>query len=321
MSRQEKHVMWGIGLTDEDAAFIAECAGKGWRLTAFNPEASLSGKEFERDDPYLMWVAQPFWAHTGEIVRQHSPQLGLIPHILILDADETRSDLAAGPSPFILSRPLLRAQVLESLNKAAEARALYADLLCMTRELLIDRDLLENKRATLSFLTNFLAGVAEVSTPEEILNTLYKNITLLLPVTAVHGAFWHELEPKLFLAIQENNEAEKAWRSLFADAASKLAPTACALLHEIACINRLDQSPEATAALPEKQRVYLMPLSCGGKSDGVIAILAKKKLSLGKDQAAALRAATQHAAIALRRAYSVRAENAQPGQAFSAASL
>ncbi len=321
MSRQEKHVMWSIGLTDEDAAFIAGCAGKGWGLTAFTVEASPSGLEFERDSPYLAWVAQSAWARTGEIVRQHFPHLGLLPHILILDADEDRSDLAAGPSPYILSRPLRRTQVLESLSKAVETRALHTDLLCMTRELLIDRDLLENKSATLSFLTAFLTDVAETSEPEKILNALHKNIAQLLPVTAVHGALWRDSAPELFLAVQANSAAEEAWRSLFADAARKLAPADCALLIETARVNRLDQSSEAAAALPEKQRVYLIPLSRGGKSDGVIAILAKNKPSLGKDQAAALRAATQHAALAMRRALSARAESAWCDSDFSAAAL
>lgn len=308
MSRQAKsRIMWSIGLPPEEAEFIAGCAGDSWRLTAFELPKLPSQQEFDTDAPFFIWIAQAAWHAVGEAARDSMQYLGLVPHVLVLD-DATGSlpDLAEGPSPYIITRPLVRRQVLESINKSVEARTLYSDMLCMTRELLLERELLAGKNATLSFLVTFLAQTAEGLEPEDIFSAAYANLPSLLPVTALHGVSWQGMRHdrknclEFFLATDPESNAEQSWRTLLLETAQKLNPSLHSICLEATRVTRLSQSAEARLALPEKQRVYLMPLVCGSETTGAMAILTQNRPQLGKDQATALRSAMQHAALALR---------------------
>ena len=304
--------MWSVGLDTCDSAFLAECAGKGWQIRSFDSGDQIEG--WDHDRPAIVWVSQKAWKSMGDAAIA-----GLcddeIPHILLLDETDDpakNGGLENGPSPYILRKPLFRAQVLECLDRAIEASSRYSDMLGMTKELLIERELLESKNATLSFLVTFLAQANGATGPEDIFKATFESLHLLLPVVAVHGVIWQSGSNsglEYFLATKPDSNAERTWQQTLHDAACKLNPALpafSAIQTKGASITRLEQSPEAERALPAKQMTYLMPLSCGNETIGIFAIRTSEKPHMGKDQATALNSAMQHASLAMRSALRLR---------------
>lgn len=316
MKKTPQHAMWTMGLSEADAGLLAAHAGSDYRIVALPPGRAPSALEMERDDPCLFWLTSEAWTAIASQREGKSQHLDLVPRVLVLEPGYSREEIErALDSSFtdVIKPPLTRARVLDVLRRAVETRNLYHDILRMTREIFLEREMLARKNDTLSFLVTFLTRATESLDPAEILGKVREDLSLLLPVTAVHGIFWPPvpeggaLEAELFVATAPDCPVNVQWVDLLLESARRLgnAPVAgYRVTHVSGMAEPLDAAGCAVdpGQPPVPGRVILMPLRTGTEAMGALAILTDGSQTMGKDQAQALDSAMKHLALALKNA-------------------
>jgi hypothetical protein len=58
----------------------------------------------------------------------------------------------------VLRRPLAEPKIIDTMRKAGEVHSLYEDIMRMTREIALEREILSRKTDYLLFLNRFMAG-------------------------------------------------------------------------------------------------------------------------------------------------------------------
>ena len=185
----------------------------------------------------------------------------------------------------------------------------------MTREILLDRELLTRKSDVFAFLRDFIVRVSKGTDTAHILAEARDALCSLLPVTAMHAAVWGperdgSVPMHLYLdaereknAVAHVSPAVRAWTELLLGTATALAPfggaTPALRTHYT---GNADVSGALTEAdlLPDMRRTVLLPLCAGGLFCGVLALLLERECPVGRDQVSALDAATTHLAVLLR---------------------
>ena len=90
----------------------------------------------------------------------------------------------------ILTIPVQKQQVLSLVQRASELFEFYLDVLKMTREISLEREILARKNALLSFLNRVLAKVNECLEVEKVFKIAQEELRAILPVESIGGVFW-----------------------------------------------------------------------------------------------------------------------------------
>ena len=307
---------WGIGLKPEQAAFLRRALGREHELVLL-PSGSLSGSLNGADDTSLLDSSQPFvlWMSSAcakeleqasDAVVQH---LAAAPKVLLLDSGYSLEDFESADDygfTDILRPALSRERVADIMRRSLETHALHHDMECMTREILLERELLERKNEILEFLVGFLANATESLDLTYLLQTAYSGLKKLLPVRAMHAVLWEhseECSPLLSLHIcaPEGSSAHQAWRETLLEHARHMIGPAFAVT-EISRLHLQDQSKQWAARLPDEKNILALPLICGSEHLGVLMLVTSMERHLGRDQALALDSAIRHFALSLKNA-------------------
>lgn len=302
------HLMWSIGLNDMDAARIREFAGSGYTMTGFPAGTLPTADDIEREAPCIIWVAASAREALAAHPRQMRQHLELVPRALVLDASYTQNDLELALDldfSEIVRQPISRKRVLTALRRAVETRNVHQDILRMTREILLERELLARKNDLLSFVVTFLTRTSESLDIPAILTNACEGFGKLLPVTGLHAILWapppaggapHPVDAELFLSAPQHSSEQAAWTGLLLESARRLTR------HEVSGYRtvRLDHAEPASAPAPGK--VMMLPLGSGKDAFGSIGIALSESPALGRDQAQALDSAMRHLTLALRNA-------------------
>lgn len=316
MKKTSQHTMWTMGLSEADVGLLAAHAGRDYRIITLPPGHMPSSLEMEHDDPCLFWLTSDTWHSLASRCKNSLQHLDLIPRVLVLEAGYTRDEIErALDSSFtdVIKPPLTRARVLDVLRRAVETRNLYQDILRMTREIFLEREMLARKNDILSFLVTFLTRATESLDPTAILGNAREDLALLLPVTAMHAIFWPPapdggaLEAELFVGAALDEQVNVEWVDLLLEAARRLgnAPVAG---YRITQVSGMAQRTDPTGLVPESTpgprpgQVILMPLRTATETLGALAILTNPGQTLGRDQAQALDSAMKHLSLALKNA-------------------
>jgi len=301
-------LLWGLGLNDIERRRIMSGASTGYILRDWPAEAPPTAEDVERDRPFMVFIPSRVWTvlppelHAG-ILRMEPLQKVLLiePNHPVLDyADLLDRDFLS-----LLSSPLTEEKVRGVLERAAEAAAIYGDILRMTREIALEREILTFKTDALVFLNRTLSRAVESLNPATILAQAREDLNMLLPVAAVQGAFWNTpgggaAEAELFLCFQEQAAAQDQWVEFLLKSAGKLSG---APMHGYQLTFLMDgAAPEAGDLAPRPGRVVLLPLKAGGQTFGCLALLLAGEARLGKDQREVLHSAINHLALALKNA-------------------
>lgn len=300
-----QHLMWNIGLSDLDAARISEFAGSGYTMQSVPADALPSPDDLEREAPCIIWVAASAQEALAAHPRQLRQHLELVPRALVLDVSYTQHDLEQALDldfSEIVRRPISRKRVLTVLRRAVETRNVHQDILRMTKEILLERELLARKNDLLSFVVTFLTRTTESLDISDILINAREGFGKLLPVTGLHAIIWppsptegaHDAE--LFIGAHRQTEPHAAWTRLLLESAHRLAR------HDVAEYRTTALTHGEPSPLPEAGRVMMLPLGNGGNTFGAIAIALADTPALGKDQAQALDSVMRHLTLALRNA-------------------
>ncbi len=308
MPTNDAHTLfWGLGLSDLDRKRI-EGAVPGCRLRNW-PEAALPGEsDMDEETPFLIWIPLRVWDRLDEAGRAAILEWDPPQKVLLMDdggeADlETFIDLGFLT---VLRRPLADAKITEAVRKGGEVHALYEDIMRMTREIALEREILSRKTDYLLFLNRFMARVSESLNPATIISQARKDLSELLPVVAAQGIFWHDLggefvESEIFLALHEDNALQEQWIEILLESASRLSGTRVES-YQMTYLMDGEAVAEEADLTPRDGRLIMLPLKAGGQDFGCLALLTSETVRLTRQQRDVLHSAVSHMGLALKNA-------------------
>lgn len=306
MRGNAKKVMWGLGLEAEDKALIYRVGEANFTLISHPLGVIPDAAAMDNDEPCLVWLSKEAWDDLKTKPANSARHLEIVPRVLLLGGEYSMAELEeALDNGFtdVIKPPLTESRIKDVLLRTVETHNLYHDIIRMTREICLERELLERKNDILSFIVSFLARATESLDPLEILQGAQQELASLLSVSAINAACWtagsgEMIETTLYIAAQEQHPAHKEWITLLLGSAEKLSGKQVCK-HTI---EYLTPAEDITSLMPEVGKIAILPLKTAGETIGALALLAKDDLHLGKDQVQILKSAMQHLALALKNA-------------------
>lgn len=308
-TRMRTHCMWCLGLDAKEVELVRSAMGRTHHLMVLSEEVEPTHADAERDEPVLVWIGKRFWARA----RAADPAFRFMDHlsrVLVLPVDSSREDLeaalAGGFQDVLYGMPTVE-RIHEVLRRSLEVSNIYEDMERMTKELLLNRELLMRKDDVFGFLHEFVTRVSKCESTQTILEAARLVIADLLPLGAMHLAVWKQqsegVAMQLFLDSSGNEEdtGSRTWSDLLLSTAAALAPGMGANLRITTHYN--EQATDVAApASPDSRRTLLLPLCTGGTFCGVMALFLNREYPLSRDQVLSLDAAMNHLALNLHNA-------------------
>lgn len=298
---------WGIGLNDEQRSFLRNTFGEEHELVSLAPGdmQTMSFEDVPR--PFALWMASSCGrelAHLPDALARH---IATIPRALLLSPGYSLEDFESACDcgvTDILRPPLSRERIADIMCRSLEAHALQYDMECMTREILLERELLERKNEILSFLVGFLADTTKSLDLGCLLQKAYANLAKFLPVCGMHAVLWERGNKdsalvSLHICAPEKSKAHEAWRETLLEHARRSVGPAPAVT-EINQLRLPDQKEQW--AMPGEHSLLTLPLVCDNESLGLLILMGTMERHLGRDQAMALDSAIQHFSLSVKNA-------------------
>ncbi len=304
----DSQILWGLGLSEEQTQNLRSLAGPDYVLRTWPADAlpdfhAIGGA----DSPHLICLSIAGCRAFAARPASQTGHLELVPKMLLLEENAGPDDLEKAldfGEADIIRPPLTPKRLAACLRRAAEAAALHRDIQNMTREIFLDRELLERKNNTLRFLVNFLTSTAESFAENEILTKAYVCLQHLFPVLGMHAALFEESDDgeilaDLYVAAPKNHAAQRSWRDLLLECAD----SACSgkTVHPTTTQLLLPGASRNTAR-PGDGHLLTLPLIVGKETLGVVLLLTSMERNLGRDETMALDSALRHLALSLKNA-------------------
>ncbi|NJB66927.1 diguanylate cyclase (GGDEF)-like protein [Desulfobaculum xiamenense] len=302
-------LLWGFGLNDIDRKKIETASGSGYELRNWTPDALPQAGDVERDEPLVLWIPIASWDALDTTRREEILGWDSVQKVLLQNG--TGSDVS--PEAYVdmgflsvLGAPLRPAAISDALLKAIEVRNLYDDIMRMTREISLEREILARKNDYLLFLNRVMARAVESLNPATIITQARQDLNMLFPVSAAQCIFWHEtgresVEAELFLAFHEHSDIQEAWVELLLKTAAKLS-TAHVDSYQLTFLLDAAATDDGVDLSPRPGQVILLPLKAGGRDFGCLALLTPEQVRLGREQRDVLHSAANHLGLALKNA-------------------
>lgn len=310
MTAQERpETVWGIGLIATNEADIAQALGSGYVLRNFSSDIPPKSRDLAKDAPLAAFVAREAWEALPRRTKNLIAEWDIPQRVLVLEADHAPEDFQEAMDAGFLTAmpaPLSPKRVRDVIFKAKEVKSLSDDIFRMTREIMLERELLARKTALVLFLNQILTRATESLDAPVILGHARQDLEILLPITALAAITWHApdtsgLVADIYLEPDLSDQEEEAWiEHLLAKAAAHAARSVGD--YRLTYISDKVEGLERPAAPLVPERLIVLPLRAGGQVFGCLAIERGPGRALGKDQVQALHAAVNHLALALRNA-------------------
>jgi diguanylate cyclase (GGDEF)-like protein len=304
-------ICWGFGLSPEQELLLRHCLGDKSILTLWSVARMPDPQEMETATPCLLWLSSQGQRQLAALPEGQTRLLECLPKALLLDDAYSPADLEnacdAGITEIV--RPTLtRARAGEIVRRALAAQTLHDDMYCMTREIVLERELLERKNEILTFLVNFLTTTSHSMDLNHILQTTFTSLGRLFPVHTLNAIIWRpeayeaNHPVSLYVAAPESSSAFFPWRETLLEQARLLTGSACAVENTFL----LDLSGQKNArpeASPQDGHLLFLPIATGAETFGVIVLLTDLNRNLGRDQNLALESAMRHLGLILKNLY------------------
>ena len=303
---QKKHLLWGIGLSCRQKDKLREIAGSRFTVRC-RQKGGLPDMETPGELPCLICFSLDALRRHAALPEEDARHLELIPKVLLLEANApaaaVEEAVELGVSD-IIRMPFTQQRMETTLRKAVETASLNHDILGMTREILLTREVLERKDDILNFLITFLRTTAEYDEEPEILRASFTGLNRLFPVLSLHAALVGEmdsggLQADLFIACQKNKPAYNQWRALLLDGLCQHIPNArvepATTPISLPLFGKLPPAPN-------EGHILTLPLGNGKNSLGILMLQTRLERSLSRDQTTALDSAIKHLFLILRNA-------------------
>lgn len=300
-------LIWGLGLDEGFVLEITDALGSGYQVRNWPVDALPSKRDMDKASPLAVWITLTVWNALPPTSRRHLRDWELTQRVLVLDGPQDGPDveeiLELG---FLtaLTPPVSANKIRDAVFRAKEVRGLYDDIFSMTREIMLERELLARKTDQILFLNTLLARASQSLDPGVILSNAREDLGLLFPLSGLQGVFWQpgedgRLEAELFLERDQDTHSRQLWVENLLENAARLAggPVEAFIVEHLA-----QAAPETRLPEPGRDTAILLPLKVAGNAFGCLAIAKSEAVRLGKDQSTSLCAARNHLALALRNA-------------------
>ncbi|CAK7064766.1 MAG: hypothetical protein DELT_01597 [Desulfovibrio sp.] len=303
-----KQTIWGMGLSETAVEEMRALTGPAYVLQVweegtqpdFSDSATLQA-------PCLICFGLDACRDFARLPYEQTAFLDLTPKAVFLDQNapqealEAAIDLGVGD---IIRMPLSKARFGATLRKAAEAAALQRDIQNMAREVFIERELLERKNETLSFLVNFLTNTSDCFDESELLLKAYACLQHLFPVVTMNAALLTRgdndaMTADFYIAAPPKTDAHDAWRDRLFETAQSMnafSPVTPTTMHLPL------PGADAAFASPADGHILTLPVHMGSELQFFLMLLTPMERNLSRDQAQALDSALRHMALSLKNA-------------------
>ena len=308
---QKKTLMssYGIGLSAKQAAMLRDCLGDDHHLVLHTMEDMTSTRNAGNDNPCVLWISSRLSREFCKLPPHELHRFEQMPKAILLEEDYSLADFESACDlgvTEIVRPPYTRERVSEIMRRALEVQSVHHDLNCMTREILLERELLERKNELLSFLVNFLTNTTESLDLDYILQTAYSGLGKLLPLRSMHVALWEQEgrnphSVSLYVCASERSKAHGLWHDTLLNQA-RHAIGADFSIAEIQRLHLHDQPKEWANITPEEGTIIHLPIINGHEQLGILLLLTSMERHLGRDQALALDSAMRHFALSIKNA-------------------
>lgn len=303
---------WGIGLSREQAALLRETLGEDHELVLYPAVAGNNAEHgfFPGEPaPHVVWVSSGVCKNLASLPQAlaHHSEPALI--VMLLDDDYTLEDFECacdnGISE-IIRPPVTSGRIMEIMRRAMEVRAVHTDMDSMTREIILERELLERKNEILGFLVNFLTNTTESLDVERLLQTAYTGLKKLLPVRTLQAALWDSSvaaspAATFYISAPEGSSTYESWRASLMNQA-RLTFGGHFNVEQSLPLELNDRPGHLTHDTPQNGALLPIPLVCGKERIGLLLLLLDADRHLGRDQAMALDSAMRHFALSIKNA-------------------
>ena len=300
-------VSWGIGLSAEEQQNLLGCFGHEMKLATWEATTLPTLQDMEKNQPCILWLSQNAYETLQNLPSTSIRHLDLLPKILLLAKDAALEDLEVANEngiAEIVYQPFTKKRLQRAMNKILEAQEVHHSILCMTKEIMLEREILERKNKVLSFLVNFLTGVSTANTIPTILNAAKESLNILFNVNKLSAVLWTSSN------LSQNFHAEAYIAALpesasFANIEQELHNLAQAHLgkHCKLSIFPMEAETYTNEDLDStKENVWSIPITVGSSTIGFLLLTTNLEESLGRDQALALSSAMAHLGFCLQTA-------------------
>jgi len=300
--------VWGIGLKPEASAAISTALGSGYALRNWARGDHPKERDLGRASPIVIFVVKEAWDVLPASAKKRLEEWEIPQRVLVLTASQSVADFEELLENGFLSavtEPLTDKKIRDVIFRAKEVKSLYDDIFRMTREIMLERELLARKTDLVLFLNRILTRATESLDPTVILDQAREDLELLLPLKGLMAFFWQQgesgaLEAELFLEPDMEHATERHWIEELLRQGAKMA----GLPMQSYQATFLDGGPgQETVGIPQSpDEVLSLPLRAGGQAFGMLVLYRAKGQALGKDQVQALYASVNHLALALKNA-------------------
>lgn len=300
--------VWGIGLSEAAAAAVADALGSGYVLRNWKRGERPGERELGRAAPIVIFIVKEAWDILPEAARRRLEEWDVPQRVLVLSSRDSVADfddLLDNGFLTAVAEPLTDKKIRDIIFRAKEVKSLYDDIFRMTREIMLERELLARKTDLVMFLNRILTRASESLDPVVILDQAREDLELLLPMRALMGIFWQtgesgELKAELLLEPEMDHQAERHWTDELLRQAARIAGKP---MHSYQTTFLDGSGGREPVGIPQRaEEVIVLPLRAGGQVFGVLALFRDKGRPLGKDQVQALYASVNHLSLALKNA-------------------
>lgn len=300
-------LVWGIGLTEAYETAISAALGSGYVLRNWPTGRFPGERDLGRAAPLVIFVVKEAWDVLPDTARRRLEEWEVPQRVLVLGESQSVADFDELLDDGFLSAvaaPLTDKKIRDVIFRAKEVKSLYDDIFRMTREIMLERELLARKTDLVLFLNRILTRAAESLDPTVILDHAREDLQLLLPLRGLMAILWQPgasgaMDAELFLEPDMDGAIERHWTEELLRQGARLAGGP---MHSYRT-TFLEGGGEEPVTLPQApEETLVLPLRAGGDSFGALLLYRAKGRALGKDQVQALYASVNHLALALRNA-------------------
>lgn len=311
---RELYTLWAVDLSEAGVTALRELADERFVLEPKSVADLAAFPDSSNGKLFILCLSLAAWKalfSTG--TAENRELITRMPKIVILPADCTTTDMENATQhgfSAILKEPLARERVLAALTATVESQLVFSDVLRMTKEIILDRELLHRKNHNLSFLLDFLSQTASKATPVEVMNTAWETLHEFMPVESIGAVLWHSpsipvapMSCHMFIPAENNTASCAAWLKLLLKAEWEYS-----LFTAANYIQETLHGPHADAAreyAPAEGRTMILPLKSGGNNTGALALSFNKDYDMTRDRLEVLESAVGHLDLAMRNAFTL----------------
>ncbi len=309
---RELYSLWAVDLSESSLERLSALARGRFTLELKEESDLLFPDNFTGKELIILCLSAAAWKNLLADKDKSRDFIARMPKIIILPADcsiEEIEDAAQYGFSAILKEPLCRDRVLSAIADTVESQLIFSDVLRMTKEIILDRELIARKNHNLSFLLDFLSRTAAQVTPVEVMEAAWESLRHFLPVESIGAAFWRSpsiaIAPAtahLFIPAENNTDSCGAWIKLLLKAEKEFAPFPMEnYVHET--LTEGKRRKRASDLAPRQKQTLVAPLKSGSHTTGAIALSFSEPCDMTRDRLDLLESALGHLDLAMRNAF------------------